>query len=41
MRATFANAIGYFGIIYIHEYSGVEAVNPLDASAAAAGTARR
>ncbi len=38
VRATFANAITNFGIIYIHEYSGIDAANPLDVSAAAVGT---
>jgi hypothetical protein len=38
VRATFGSAISYFGIVYIHEYSGVAAINPLDVSAAAAGS---
>jgi glucose/arabinose dehydrogenase/PKD repeat protein len=38
VRATFANAINDFGIIYIHEYTGIDPTNPLDVSAAAIGT---
>ena len=40
VRATFSQAISYFGIIYIHEYSGLDATNPLDASAAAIGSSQ-
>ncbi len=38
VTATFATAINGFGIIYLHEYSGMDKVNPLDVSAAAAGS---
>ena len=40
VRATFANAITDFGIIYVHEYSGIDTASPLDVSAAAVGTSR-
>ncbi len=40
VRATFATAIRSFGIIYVHEYSGIDTANPLDASAAAIGSAK-
>ena len=40
VRATFSQAISDFGIIYIHEYSGLDATNPLDASAAAIGSSQ-
>jgi glucose/arabinose dehydrogenase len=38
VTATFATAISSFGIIYIHEYSGVDRVDPLDVSKGAVGT---
>jgi glucose/arabinose dehydrogenase/PKD repeat protein len=38
VKATFATAINDFGIVYAHEYSGIDRTNPLDVSAAAAGT---
>ncbi|HSB85847.1 MAG TPA: Ig-like domain-containing protein, partial [Ilumatobacteraceae bacterium] len=38
VTATFGTAINSFGIIYIHEYSGVDKVNPLDVSKSAIGT---
>ena len=38
VRATFSSAINSFGIVYAHEYSGLDQVNPLDVSAAATGT---
>lgn len=37
VTATFAKAVGTFGIIYIHEYSGADAVAPVDAVVAASG----
>ena len=37
VRATFSSAINSFGIVYAHEYSGLDQVNPLDVSAAATG----
>ena len=40
VRATFAQSISSFGILYIHEYSGVDTANPLDASAAAIGSSQ-
>ena len=38
MRTTFGTAINSFGIVYIHEYSGIDTANPLDVAAATAGT---
>ena len=30
VTATFATAINSFGILYLHEYSGLDKVNPVD-----------
>ena len=38
VKATFGTAISSFGIIYIHEYSGLASTNPLDVSSSATGT---
>jgi glucose/arabinose dehydrogenase len=38
VRATFNTSIRSFGIIYIHEYSGVDTTAPLDVSSAAVGS---
>ena len=38
VMATFGTAISSFGIVYLHEYSGLDKVNPLDVTASAAGT---
>jgi outer membrane protein assembly factor BamB len=38
VKATFSNAINSFGIVYLHEYSGLATVSPVDVSASAAGT---
>ena len=38
VRATFSSAITSFADLYVHEYSGMDKVNPLDVSAAAAGS---
>ena len=38
VTATFGTAITSFGIVYLHEYSGLAQVNPVDISASAAGT---
>lgn len=38
VTATFATAIRSFGIIYIHEYSQLDPVSPVDVTAAAVGT---
>ena len=40
VSAQFSSSISSFGLLYIHEYSGLDPVNPLDTTAAAAGTAR-
>jgi chitodextrinase len=37
VTATFRNSIGYFGNLYIHEYAGISAVNPVDVTVAAVG----
>ena len=38
VTATFGTAITSFGRLFIHEYSGLDRTNPLDASAASIGT---
>ena len=40
VTATFGTAITSFGIIYIHEYAGIDKVSPLDVSRSATGTSR-
>ena len=37
VTATFANSISGWGIVYVHEYSGVDKADPLDAQTAASG----
>ncbi len=39
VTATFATAITSFGILYIHEYSGIDQVTAVDVTAAATGSA--
>ena len=39
VKATFATSINSFGILYIHEYSGLDKVNPLDVTKTATGKA--
>jgi hypothetical protein len=38
VTATFATPITSFGIIYIHEYAGVDKTNPVDVTKSATGT---
>jgi outer membrane protein assembly factor BamB len=38
VKATFSTAITAFGILYLHEYSGLAKATPVDVSASAAGT---
>jgi outer membrane protein assembly factor BamB len=38
VKATFGTAISSFGLVYLHEYSGLAAALPVDVSASAAGT---
>lgn len=38
VTATFATAINSFGIVQIHEYSGIDKVNPFDGGSGAAGS---
>ena len=38
VKATFATAITAWGILYIHEYSGVDQISPVDAAVAASGS---
>jgi outer membrane protein assembly factor BamB len=38
VKATFGTAIHSFGILYLHEYSGLASASPVDVSASAAGT---
>ena len=38
VKATFGTAITSFGIVYLHEYSGLATASPVDASASAVGT---
>ena len=40
VTATFSAAVTSFGIIYVHEYAGIDKVSPLDVSTSAAGTSR-
>jgi glucose/arabinose dehydrogenase/PKD repeat protein len=39
VTATFATAVTSFGDLYLHEYSGVDKVSPVDVTRAATGTA--
>ena len=39
VRATFGTAINGWGIVYAHEYSGLDRTNPLDVSRSAIGSA--
>ena len=38
VKATFGSAITSFGLLYLHEYSGLAATSPVDVSASAVGT---
>jgi glucose/arabinose dehydrogenase/PKD repeat protein len=38
VTATFASAIGSFAIVYVHEYSGVDKIAPVDATATSTGS---
>ncbi len=38
VAATFRNSVSSFGIVYAHEYAGINAVNPVDVTAAASGS---
>ena len=38
VKATFGTAVRSWGILYIHEYSGIDQTNPLDVTAAASGS---
>src|SRR5215467_14372763 len=38
VSATFGTSIKQFGIVYLHEYSGLANVSPVDVSASAAGS---
>jgi glucose/arabinose dehydrogenase/PKD repeat protein len=40
VTGTFGTAINSFGILYVHEYTGMDKINPLDVTAAAIGSAR-
>jgi hypothetical protein len=37
VTATFQTAVSTFGVLYIHEYSGISATNPVDVTASASG----
>ena len=39
VTATFGTALSAFGIVYLHEYSGLNKVNPVDVTAGAVGSA--
>jgi hypothetical protein len=41
VTAQFSSAISGWAVVYIHEYSGVDKVNPFDAEVAAVGTSTR
>jgi chitodextrinase len=38
VTVKFQNAVGAFGVLYIHEYAGIDPVTPVDATASASGT---
>ena len=38
VRTTFGTAVNSFGLVYIHEYSGIDRTNPVDVAAATAGS---
>ena len=38
VTASFATAVGSFGVVYVHEYSGVDKVAPVDVTKSATGT---
>lgn len=38
VTATFQTAVSSFGVLYIHEYSGISLTNPVDVTAAASGS---
>ncbi len=38
VKATFGTAITSFGLLYLHEYSGIAGASPVDVSASAVGT---
>lgn len=38
VKATFSKGITSFGLLYVHEYSGLATTSPVDVSASAAGT---
>src|SRR5262249_20916646 len=38
VTATFTTGISSFGIVYLHEYSGLDTTNPIDVTSAATGT---
>jgi chitodextrinase len=37
VTASFRTPVSFFGTLYIHEYAGINAVNPIDATASASG----
>src|SRR5262249_24361628 len=39
VTATFATGITSFGLVYVHEYSGLDKTNPVDVSASGTGSA--
>jgi hypothetical protein len=38
VTATFQNAVNSFGVVYIHEYSGINPLNPVDGTVSASGS---
>jgi hypothetical protein len=38
VTATFRRAVGSFGVIYIHEYAGINAAHPVDVTVSASGS---
>jgi chitodextrinase len=38
VTATFKTSVNSFGVVYIHEYAGIDAVNPVDVTASASGS---
>jgi hypothetical protein len=39
VTATFRTSVNSFGVVYVHEYAGINATNPVDVTASASGNA--
>ena len=38
MTATFRTSVTSFGVVYVHEYAGISAINPADVTTSASGS---